>query len=99
MVLYANLEKRRDRDFLFLIQIILPPQTTVSDQITTMVDLTGRFPATTKRPTPSDLHLEPLGRLRAGIGTKPSQGSAISDSLKPFSAMGFSTVRAALVPA
>ncbi len=51
----------RDSDFLFLIQTILPPQTTVSEQMTTTVDLTGRVPATIRRPTPSDLHREPLG--------------------------------------
>ena len=36
----------RDSDFLFLIQTILPLSRIHSDQMTTMVDLTGRFAAT-----------------------------------------------------
>jgi hypothetical protein len=67
--------------------------------MTTMVDLAGRFPVTIEHQTPSDRHREPVVKLRAGICTQLHQGSAISDSLKPFSAMNFSTVRAAHAPA
>ncbi len=89
----------RDSDFLFLIQASLPLSRSHSEQMTTRVDLTGRFPATIKRRAPSGLHRVPLGKVRAGTGTKPPQGSNISDSLRPFSVMGFSTVRAAHAPA
>ena len=45
-----------------------PLSRTHSEQMTTMVDLTGRFPATVKRTTPSDRHREPLGRLHVDTG-------------------------------
>jgi hypothetical protein len=75
----------RDSDFLFLIQSILPVSRIHSEQMTTMTRVTGLSPPTIKRPTPSDLHLEPRGKLRAGIGTQlPQESNSLSLSQAVF---------------
>ena len=43
--------------------------------MTTGVKVTGLSPPTIKRWAPADRHREPLGKLRAGIGTHLPQGS------------------------